>query len=722
MNDTHQNKDKVSKQTSTEKSHPRSKLSLSLLCQNISLKQKLIYGFTGLIGLMAVNISLVILEMKRIESNAIKVIEIRQPIVVRLLEFTDKLNITTAYLKNYLLTKEQKDVQKYFDLESNITSEFKSLRSTVIEHKLGIDTKILNNFEQLLPQYKTIAHKLISTRNDDFLNYPGLDKAAKLLNPLALDYLSLINNLLVEEKGAPHSKKHDNTIILLNDLRYSWVQMMNSIRIFFSTRIQSEVINFNINRDTNMNILNRLEALKVDIGFDGVAELKEISMQYHSNVPIVMDYYKNNVWRHDVVIMSTEVLPLVNKMNNLLKIMSSSQLEGSQSDGKELTQSLSQIRLVSWLIFFISTILGITLAIIIIKNIIPPIQRLMHAAQCVAEGDLESEISHVSNDEIGKLTESFNSMISDLRDANKDKQRYLAELERWNKELETRVEEKVNELQSAENQLLQSEKLASIGQLAAGVAHEINNPVGYVNSNLGTLKSNIDVLFQILDHYQTLEEKIQDETLLAPIITIKQELEFEYIKEDIGSIIDESQEGLTRVKQIVQDLKDFSHVDEAQWQWTDLHAGINSTLNVAQNEIKYKAKVVKEYNEIPEIECMPSQLNQVFMNLFVNAAHAIENQGIITVQTGIKDDEVFVAVTDTGKGMDQETISHIFEPFYTTKPVGTGTGLGLSLSYGIIEKHHGRIELESEVGKGTTFTIWLPIKQPVENETNGAEL
>ena len=716
MNNIPQNTAKISAQTSTKTSSPYLMSSLPLFYQNISLKQKLIFGFIGLIVLMALNISIVIIEMKSIERKAVNVIEIRQPIVVRLLEFSDKLNLTTAYLKNFLLTELPEDEQNYLKLQSYITSEFQALRTTIIENKLDIGDETLNSFEQLLPKYNTLARKLITIRKNDLLNYPGLAKAAELLNPLALEYLSLVNNLLVEEIGSSHSKKHDEVIILLNDLRYSWVQMMNSIRIFFSARMEPELNNFNNNRDTNRDILHRLDALNVDIGFDGVAELKSIFSEYHSNIPIVMEYYNNNVWRHDVVIMSTEVLPLVDQLNRLLVKMSSSQLIASQNDGKDLTHSLLQIRLVSWIIFIISIILGVTLAIIIIKNIIPPIQRLMHAAQCVAEGDLESEVPQVSNDEIGKLTSSFNSMISDLRDANKDKQRYLIELEQWNQKLENRVELKINELQSTQNQLLQSEKLASIGQLAAGVAHEINNPVGYVNSNLGTLKTNIDDLFKIMDHYHVLENQIQDENLLIPIIKIKKELDFDYIKDDISSIINESQEGLTRVKQIVQDLKDFSHVDEADWQWADLHAGINSTLNVAQNEIKYKAEVIKEFNDIPTIECFPSQLNQVFMNLFVNSAHAIEEQGTITVQTGIKDDEVFVAVTDTGKGMDKETQSHIFEPFYTTKPVGTGTGLGLSLSYGIIEKHHGRIELKSEVGKGTTFTIWLPIKQPESEE------
>jgi signal transduction histidine kinase len=175
----------------------------------------------------------------------------------------------------------------------------------------------------------------------------------------------------------------------------------------------------------------------------------------------------------------------------------------------------------------------------------------------------------------------------------------------------------------------------------------------------------------------------------------------------------ESREGINRVKQIVQDLKDFSHVDKAEWQWADLHKGLDSTLNIVNNEIKYKADVVKDYGDIPLVECLYSQLNQVFMNLLVNSAHAIEERGKITLRTFTKDDWVCVEVADSGKGISAENLHRIFDPFFTTKPVGKGTGLGLSLAYGIVNKHNGRIEVASEVGKGTCFKIWLPVRQEV---------
>jgi PAS domain S-box-containing protein len=271
-------------------------------------------------------------------------------------------------------------------------------------------------------------------------------------------------------------------------------------------------------------------------------------------------------------------------------------------------------------------------------------------------------------------------------------------------------------LEEAHNQLLQSEKLASIGQLAAGVAHELNNPIGFVHSNLGSLDEYLKDLFAIIDACEPVHESAAvDGKQLESVRRLKKEKDYAYIKTDIAALMAESKDGLARVRKIVQDLKDFSRVGEAEWQWADLHKGLDSTLNIVWNELKYKCKVNKEYGELPEVHCLPSQLNQVFMNLMVNAGQAIVEHGEITIRTGSEGDRVWVEVADTGSGIPQENLNRIFEPFFTTKPVGKGTGLGLSLSYGIVVKHHGRIEVSSEVGKGTTFRVVLPIDPLLEN-------
>lgn len=284
-----------------------------------------------------------------------------------------------------------------------------------------------------------------------------------------------------------------------------------------------------------------------------------------------------------------------------------------------------------------------------------------------------------------------------------------------------KLSEMNKKLEDAQNQLLQSEKMAAVGQLAAGVAHEINNPVGYVNSNVSVLEEYIEQLLQLLSAYETCEPLLDSgETSVESLQQTKIKIDLAYLKDDMADLLRESKEGLNRVKKIVQDLKDFSHVDESEWQYADLHKGLDSTLNVVNNEIRYKATVVKEYGEIMEVKCLSSQINQVFMNLLVNAAHAIQEHGTITISTGTQDGGVWVTIEDTGEGIEQEKLSRIFEPFFTTKPIGQGTGLGLSLSYNIIHKHHGTITVESEPGNGTKFRIWLPKESSPEKSVEAS--
>jgi len=270
----------------------------------------------------------------------------------------------------------------------------------------------------------------------------------------------------------------------------------------------------------------------------------------------------------------------------------------------------------------------------------------------------------------------------------------------------------IKRLEEAQNQLLQSERMASIGQLAAGVAHEINNPVGFVNSNLGSLQRYVTDMLRLLSLYEKAEGALPG-AALQEISQLKADVDVAFLREDVTNLLTESLDGLKRVTRIVQDLKDFSHVDEAERQWADLEAGLESTLRVVWNELKYKAEVVKEFVGIPQIECFPFQLNQVFMNLLINASHAIETRGTIAIRTGHDEACVWVEVQDTGRGIKPEHLSRIFEPFFTTKPVGQGTGLGLSLAYGIVKKHDGRIEVKSEWGQGTVFRVILPKKTKI---------
>ena len=265
------------------------------------------------------------------------------------------------------------------------------------------------------------------------------------------------------------------------------------------------------------------------------------------------------------------------------------------------------------------------------------------------------------------------------------------------------------DLKQVHDQMLQQEKMASIGQLAAGVAHEINNPAGFISSNLNSLQKYICKLNEGLAFMEQTIRSVDDLEINAELKQMKHKLKFDFIQEDIEDLITESKDGIDRIALIVRNLKGFSRAEDDTLNSTDLQESIEASLSIAWNEIKYKAKVEKNYQELPPIQCLPQQLSQVFVNLLVNAAQAIEDQGVITVNTHQEKDWAVVEISDSGNGISPENLERIFEAFYTTKDVGKGTGLGLSICHDIVQKHQGTISVASTIGEGTCFTIKLPM-------------
>ena len=279
------------------------------------------------------------------------------------------------------------------------------------------------------------------------------------------------------------------------------------------------------------------------------------------------------------------------------------------------------------------------------------------------------------------------------------------------------LEKAYSELKNAQLQIFQQEKMASIGQLAAGVAHEINNPMGFISSNLSTLNKYIDRLTEFIAAADQALIECAGNRASDRLNDVRKRLKIDYVLDDARLLIAESQDGASRVRRIVQDLKSFSRVDHVEQAMINLNEALETTINIAWNEIKYVAEINREFGDIPDILCFPQQLNQVFLNLLINAAHAMEGrQGSITVHTWSQAGSVFVSVTDTGCGIPDEIRQRIFEPFFTTKEVGKGTGLGLSISYDIIRKHGGEITVASEVGQGTRFIVKLPIAATLQKE------
>jgi signal transduction histidine kinase len=313
------------------------------------------------------------------------------------------------------------------------------------------------------------------------------------------------------------------------------------------------------------------------------------------------------------------------------------------------------------------------------------------------------------------IQESFEQLKekAHLIEASEQKYRILAG------NLEIEVEKKALEIKETQAQLMQQEKMASIGQLAAGVAHEINNPTGFVSSNLNTLTGYQEDIRNVVGKYRELMEDLKKlsgtgalpqaiDEQVNHLADIEKDADIDFILGDVSDLIRESREGVERIKNIVIDLKDFSHPGEDKMQTADVNKGIESTLNVVWNELKYKATVIKDFSPIPLVSCYPQQLNQVFMNILVNAAQAIQDHGEIRISTEAEDGFITIRISDTGVGIPPENMSRIFDPFFTTKEVGKGTGLGMHVAYNIVLKHKGRIDVESIVGKGTTFSVRIP--------------
>ena len=358
----------------------------------------------------------------------------------------------------------------------------------------------------------------------------------------------------------------------------------------------------------------------------------------------------------------------------------------------------------------LALLIDIGLAILLGRTIVNPIKKLQKATHEFSQGNLQARADISSKDEVGELNRSFNYMSEQL-----------AIREETNKNQMQQLEEALEKLKQNQSYLIQTEKMSALGQMVAGVAHEINNPVSFVYGNINYAREYIQDLLRLLQLYQ------QEYPNPHPSITKEiEEIELDFLREDLPKLLDSMLLGADRITQIVNSLRNFSRLDEAEFKAVDIHKGIDSTLVILANKLKNKKQktgieVIKEYQDLPLVECYPNQLNQVFMNIMSNAIDALEESEKENLQIRIatqieQNNTVIISISDNALGMNQETIENIFNPFFTTKPVGKGTGLGLSISYQIItEKHKGTISCNSTIGEGTEFLITIPVEQEVDN-------
>lgn len=367
-------------------------------------------------------------------------------------------------------------------------------------------------------------------------------------------------------------------------------------------------------------------------------------------------------------------------------------LGASKRDAKAV---LKNVNVAFYLV--VATVLALLIVMIWVSSnaVLKPLQDLVNATQNITNSDSPIEIPITSETEIGLLTEAFNSMSRNIARARAELKNKIIELEKANMQIK-----------DTQGKLVHNSKMVSLGQLVAGVAHELNNPIGFIYSNMSHLREYADKLLKFVDEA---EKSPQD------IAKFRKQLDIDFIKEDLPKLVSSCEDGARRTRDIVLGLRNFSRLEATELKELDIHDALDSTLNLIKGEIKGRIEVIRNYGTIPRVTCFSSQMNQVFMNILTNAVQAIEGQGRIWIATKTtrirgKGEMVLISIQDSGKGMTPEVMEKIFDPFFSTKNVGQGTGLGLSITYGIVLNHGGDIQVKSQPSTGTEFIITIPVK------------
>jgi signal transduction histidine kinase len=462
--------------------------------------------------------------------------------------------------------------------------------------------------------------------------------------------------------------------------------------------VSGRCVAFASKRGEDSSALNRL------VTAEERARAKELEAPAVEERPALGDVPRHLSIRHPVIYTAGGVIRLEGWV-----------LLGLSLEGIDRELTAVRIRLAG--LWGVALLLGLTSSLLLAGKVTRPIEEVARAAVRFSAGDLDHRVQVGSRDEISSLADNLNHMAQEIRG-------HLDEIETLNRGLEAKVHARTQELAHANDelrgamgrlkdtqaQLVHSEKMASLGQLVAGVAHEINNPLNFVVNGVGPLKEAIGDVLEVLERSRSLGSLSEaDRRCLAEL---EEEVDLVGSVDCVSDLMGAIEEGARRAAVIVQHLRSFSRLDEAELKRANIHDGIEGSLSLMRPRLRDRIEIVREFGDVPEFDCRPAHLNQVFMNLLSNAEQAIEGKGTITIRTGVEGKRIFVEVADTGCGIDEQNLDRIFEPFFTTKDVGRGTGLGLSISFGIVESHNGSIEVQTEKGKGSTFTVWIPLVPP----------
>ncbi len=489
------------------------------------------------------------------------------------------------------------------------------------------------------------------------------------------------------------NKLNDN----IKDTKSGFIDAINGDE-FFADQISTTQLTFNKTIDTLFQITHDPELEQVKINYNGFVR---IALSIGNKIIANPDEFSD-----DINIISVKSQKLTEQIAAY-----KTKKEAQFSTALFSIDSSSDNFINAFILVGLSMLIVMLILIKIILSSTTTIKNLATDAEELSKGDLKKEIPVTRSDELGILEGSFERMRSSLNGLINNLELKVEERTQDLNKKNAALNETLSKLKQAQTQLIQSEKMVSLGQLTAGIAHEINNPINFVLNGIMPLEANIADLFELVGLYiKNLESPSPD--LVDIIKELKEEIEYEELKPEILGLCNSIKIGAKRTSEIVNGLRTFSRTDEHEKKLTDIHEGLDSTLAILSAKLKGRVEVVKEYASLPHIDCFPGQLNQVFMNIISNANQAIgDATGTITITTKkVDDDTISIGIKDDGPGMSDEIKEKIFEPFFTTKDVGEGTGLGMSITFGIIQKHNGSIDIDTKLGVGTEFLITIPMK------------
>lgn len=709
--------------------------------RDLDLRSKLTLGFGVLVLLTFGVMGCSYLASKQATVNMSRTRELRVPTAIASADAQANLLRMLSYVRGYLATGESEFRSRYQSIRQEFEVDLTTLDWLLTNQQTSSQNyERLDNLKAAYREWSLLPERLFTLHDNVLENQPALklfDQEAEVRITVILAETSTLLDL---QEGRSHSA--DNFALLKDivDFKSSFALSISALRGYLITRNPALRFEYAANLKDNQTAWDELNAQRSLLTPEQQTSLQQISLNRQAFLTLPDQMFRTvegERYREDLYLLRTKAEPLTNDMLTLLEEIVENQKLSLTSELQQSSDTLTHTQWQTLLGSLVGVLLGGTMVLVLRRQIADPIQRLTQVTTSIIEGDFEARAIVESKDEIGTLAATFNQMTDHLQQSQTD-------LEQYSRTLEQRVDERTQELQvkneqlgqtllelkRTQAQLIQTEKMSSLGQLVAGVAHEINNPINFIHGNTLHASQYTKDLLELLHLYQS----HYPQTALA-IQAKTEEIDLEFLSEDLPRIMASMKVGTERIRGIVQSLRIFSRLDESEVKDVDIHEGIDSTLLILHNRLKGKPEypeiqIVKQYGTLPKIECYAGQLNQVFMNILSNAIEAIDDyllarlsnsknepdpyQPIITIATEQTDaSRIRICITDNGPGMTEEVCRRVFDPFFTTKPVGKGTGMGMSISYQIVaERHKGFLDCISTVGEGTQFVIEIPTRQP----------